>query len=130
MSKELHHLFNAIKEHRLEQVKVVIKNDQALVNTKDDKGHTALVIAAECGTTGIIECLLKHGAHINYQLPPHNYTPLVIAIRAGKADVVKYLLESGADIQSVDHQGKNALWHAQQQKNQDIIALISARCRI
>ena len=124
MSKELHHVFKAIKEHRLEQVKVAIKNDQSLANTKDDKGHTALSIAAECGTTGIIDYLLKHGAHINHQVPPHSYTPLIIAIRAGKADIVKYLLDSGADFRCNDDQGKDALWHAQQQKQQDIIALL------
>ncbi len=124
MSKELHHLFKAIKEHRLEQVKVAIKNDQAIVNAKDDKGHTALIVAAEFGTTGIIDDLLKHGAHINYQLSPHLYTPLIIAIRAGQADIVKYLLDMGADVGSVDAQGKNALWHAQQQKQQKIIAML------
>jgi ankyrin repeat protein len=124
MSKELHHLFKAIKEHRQEQVKVAIKNDQAMVNAKDDKGHTALIVAAEFGTTGIIDDLLKHGAHINYQLSPHLYTPLIIAIRAGHADIVKYLLDMGADVGSVDAQGKNALWHAQQQKQQKIIAMV------
>ncbi len=129
MSIELHHLFKAIKEHRLDQVKVAIKNDQALVNTKDDKQHTALTIAAECGTTGIIDDLLKHGAHINYQLPPHKYTPLIIAVRAGQLDIVKYLLSHGANIQLTDDQGKTALWHAQQQKQQDIITFLQQKAK-
>jgi ankyrin repeat protein len=124
MSKELHHLFKAIKEHKLDQVKVAIKKDHALVNTKDDKGHTALIIAAEYGTSGIIDDLLKHGAHINYQVPPHLYTPLIIAVRAGQFDIVKYLLDHGADIDSNDAQGKNALWHAQENKQQDSIKLL------
>lgn len=130
MSKELHHLFKAIKEHRLEQAKEAIKKDQALVNTKDDKGCTALIVAAEFGTTGIIDYLLKHGAHINYQMPPHLYTPLIIAVKAGKADHVKYLLDSAADFNCVDSQGKNALWHAQQQKQQDSITLLQHAAKI
>ena len=124
MSKELHHIFKAIKEHRLEQIKAAIKNDQSLVNLKDDKGYTALIVAAETGTTGIIDYLLKHGAHINYQVPPHLYTPLIIAVRAGRKDLVKYLLDSGADANSADAQGKTALWHAQEHKQQDIINLL------
>lgn len=124
MSKALIHVFQAIKEHHLEQLKAAIKNDQSLVNLKDDKGNTALTIAAEYGTTGIIDYLLKHGAHINYQIPPHHYTPLIIAIRAGRKDIVKYLLESNADINKVDDQGKTALWHAEQKNIQDIINLL------
>lgn len=124
MSKELHHLFKAIKEHRQEQVKAAVKNDQALVNAKDDKGHTALIIAAEYGTTGIIDDLLKHGAHINYQAPHHLYTPLIIAVRAGQIDIAKYLLDHGAKSESVDAQGNNALWHAQQNNQQGIIRFL------
>jgi ankyrin repeat protein len=127
MSKELHHLFQAIKEHRLEQVKAAIKNDQSLVNLKDDKGNIALIVAAEYGTTGIIDYLLKHDAHINYQLPPHHYTPLIVGIRAGRKDIVKYLLESGADINKVDDQDRNALWHAQQSQQQEIIDLLQKK---
>lgn len=124
MSKELHHLFKAIKEHRIMQVKEAVKRDQDLVNKKDDKEQIALTVAAEYGTSGIIDDLLRHGAHINYQLPPHLYTPLIIAIRAGQKDNVKYLLDHDADVHSVDAQGKDALWHAQQQKSQDIITLV------
>lgn len=124
MSKALMHVFQAIKEHHLEQLKAAIKNDQSLVNLKDEKGNTALIIAAEYGTTAIIDYLLKHDAHINYQVPPHHYTPLIIAVRSQQKDIVKYLLESGADTNKLDDQGKNALWHAEQQGEQSAINLL------
>lgn len=124
MSKELHHLFKAIKEHRIEQIKVVLKDHQALVNTKDDKGYTALAIAAECGTTGILDELLKHGAHINHQAPPKLYTPLMLAVRSNRFDLVKYLLRHDANATLTDTEGNTALWHAQHHGYQDIIALL------
>ena len=124
MHKELHHLFKAIKEHKLDQVKVAIKNEQSIVNYKDDKGQTALTEAAEYGTTAIIDHLVKHGAHIDYQLPPHNFTPLIIALNAGQFDNAKYLIDAGASKHALDVEGKNALWHAQKNKNQDIIILL------
>lgn len=124
MSKELHHLFKAIKEHRIDQIKVALKNHQALVNAKDDKGYTPLAIAAEAGTTGILDELLKHGAHINHQSPPKLYTPLMFAVRSNRFDLVKYLLHHGADATRTDAEGNTPLWHAQHHDHQDIVTLL------
>jgi uncharacterized protein len=127
MSKILHHLFKAIKDDHLEQVKTAISNSHPLVNTQDDKGVTALLVAAEHGNSAIVDTLIKHNAHINYQLPEKLYTPLMIAAKSGHIDIVKYLLKHGADPHKTDHEGKNALWYAEQSKHphhQDIITLI------
>jgi hypothetical protein len=124
MSQELHHLFNAIRQDKLEQVKVAIKDNKALVNTKDDKNNTPLIVAAEHGNTGIVNALVKHGAHVNYQIPEKKLTPLMVAVQKGNVDTVNYLLENGADKTIVDALGNTALEYAKQQKKQDLIDAI------
>ncbi|OQA36320.1 MAG: Ankyrin repeats (3 copies) [Candidatus Dependentiae bacterium ADurb.Bin331] len=126
MSKELHHLFNAIRTDHLNQVEVAIKDNQSLINTKDDKGNTSLIIAAEHGNTGIVNTLVKHGAHLNYQTPEKKQTALMIAVQFGNIDTAKYLVENGADITLVDSQKKTALDYAQQQQNQLLIKILQS----
>ncbi len=124
MSKELMHLFKAIKDHHLGQVKIAIVHDKSLVNTKDDKGNVSLLVAAEYGNENIIDALVKHGAHINYQLPIKLHTALILAAKAGNFANVDYLLKHGADVNKTDEHGKTALSYAQENKQQKIIDLL------
>lgn len=127
MSKELHHLFNAITKKDLKQIHVAIKDNQSLINAKDDKGNTALTIAADHGNVEAVNTLVKHGAHINYQIPGKLFTPLMLAVTKGHNEVVKYLLINGADKNIVDAHGKTALDHAQEGKKQPIIDLFKSK---
>lgn len=124
MSKELLHLFKVIQEDRLEQLKATILHDPSLINAKDYQGKTALIIAAEHGSTASINALIKHGAHINYKVPEKDYTALMVAAKHGHLDSVKYLLENGADVTIKDMHGKTALDYAQQSKKQDVTNLV------
>lgn len=124
MSKELYHLFQAIQDDKLDQVKVAIKDHRALINATDDKGKTALYIAAEHGMIDAVNTLVKHGAHINHQVGKTLYTPLIIAVIKGNIEVVKYLIENGADIHVTDAHGKTALMYAQDNNLQKIITLL------
>jgi ankyrin repeat protein len=130
MSKETLHLFTAIKEKRLEQVKVALKNDQSLVNTKDSKGMTPLLLAAQGPDADIVDALIKHGAHINYQQPEKGSTALMLAAQNARLHIVKYLIARGADIMMKDNHGKTALDYAQQSKNKDLIELLEQEMNI
>lgn len=124
MSKELQHLFKVINEDHIEQLNAALKHDRLLANAKDDKGNSALIVAAEHGNTGIVNSLIKHGAHINYKTPEKLFTPLMAAVQKGNLDTVKYLLENGADKTITDSHGNTALWYAEQNKQQNIIDLL------
>ncbi len=121
MSRKLHHLFDAIREDKLDQVKVAIRDNQSLINAQDEKGTTPLIVAAEHGNTGIVNALVKNGAHVNYQMPEKKLTALIVAVQKGNVDTVNYLLENDADKTLVDAQGNTALEYAKQQKKQDLI---------
>ncbi|MBI2774876.1 ankyrin repeat domain-containing protein [Candidatus Dependentiae bacterium] len=123
MSKELLHLFSAIKQEHLEQVKVAIKNHPSLVNMKDDKGNTALLIAAQGKTTDILDTLIKHHASINYQHPKSGQTALMLAAQNGRLENVKYLLKHDANAEIKDAHGKTVADYAKDSDNKDLIAL-------
>ena len=124
MSQELHHLFKAIKEDRHEQVKVALENDQSLANAKDNKGTTALMIAAETGNTGALDLLLRHNAHINYQFPEKGSIALMLAALNGNIDAVKFLLKWNAKVDVKDAQGQTAADYARQGNHQNIVDLL------
>lgn len=123
MSQELRHLFKAIHDNHLEQVKVVIKKDRELVNSKDAEGNTALLMAAQGQSADIVDALVKHGASLNYKHPETGVTALMIAAKNGRLEIAKLLLNNGADPKIADAQGKKALDYAKQSKNQHLIEL-------
>jgi ankyrin repeat protein len=114
MSKELHHLFKAIKDKHLEQVKDILRHHQSLVNHKDDKGKTAIIVAAQYGNSAIVDNLIKAGAHIEYQfkcgLGDKNegysgyceLTPLMIALYEKNDEAFQCLLKSGANPNAIN----------------------------
>lgn len=123
MSKELLHLFSAIKQEHLDQVKVAIKHHPSLVNMKDDKGNTALLIAAQGKTTDILDTLIKHHASVNYQHPKSGQTALMLAAQNGRLENAKYLLKHDANAAIIDAHGKTVADYAKESNNKDLIAL-------
>lgn len=62
---------------------------------------------------GQIENALNVGADINYRNPSTCLTtPLIEAVRGSKMTTVKLLVAKGADVNLVDGNGRNALFHA------------------
>lgn len=123
MSQKLHHLFKAITDGHLSQVEVAIKNDQELINKTDDHGLTALIVAAQHSNNDMINALVRHGAHINWQTPQLQ-TALMIAAQKGNLDMVKYLVKNGADVHRVDKQGKTAIAYAYEGKKESVAAYL------
>lgn len=76
------------------------------INARDEIGYTALHLSAEHGYTDMMEVLLKHGAQVNFNIPPEfdddfptdaGDEPLRLALKHDHYDAAKLLLENGAN---------------------------------
>jgi ankyrin repeat protein len=90
-------IFDAVKNNDFKKVKMLIKNDASLVNSKDEAENTPLHHAARIGSNAIIEFLLSKGADINAQ-NTQLYTPLLEAIQNRNENSSILLIEKGADL--------------------------------
>ena len=95
----------------------------------------ALILASQSGQIDRVRKLItRAGADVN-AVNDDKSTSLMLAIQGGHKEVVNVLLNGddqlpfsagffGADIDLQDKNGRNALWHAEQSKNSEIIALL------
>jgi len=91
-------------------------------------GWTALLYAATNGHLEIIKILIENHAYIDSS-PDNGLTSMMMAARGGHLSVVQFLLEEGADASLKNDRGETALDWAQQSRNTDIAALISAKLK-
>ncbi|EEB14418.1 ankyrin repeat domain-containing protein, putative [Pediculus humanus corporis] len=76
-----------------------------VVNFRDNKGRTPLMLAVAHGSSNCIIALLQHGADVN--IPDYNnYTPLFRATFFGNFDNVELLICQGASVNVKDCNGK------------------------
>jgi len=73
-----------------------VRQEMALIETKDGSGNSCVSEAANSGAAEVIKLLLERGADINSR-GAYNRTPLFRAAFAGNEEVVLLLLKSGAD---------------------------------
>uniref|UniRef100_H2YI55 VPS9 domain-containing protein n=1 Tax=Ciona savignyi TaxID=51511 RepID=H2YI55_CIOSA len=78
------------------------------VTTRDDKGRTALHIAALTGRHEVVETLLSHGSDINAS-DYHGSTPLHLAAQEGSQSVIFLLLHYGAAANQKENNNNTAL---------------------
>ena len=84
-------------------------------------GMTALHYAAENGDTGVVECLLEHGADIKAQDCILSRSAIHFAAENGNLDCIKFLAEKGADLQDRDSFGATALHYAAKNNHLDVV---------
>ncbi|CAE7729097.1 ANK3 [Symbiodinium pilosum] len=81
-------------------------------------------IAAESGQHLEMQRLLEQHFDPDLSLTPGHNKALHIATTCGSVGCVQLLLEATADMQSLDEDGKTALWHAAQMGNVEIARLL------
>ncbi|SFB72433.1 Ankyrin repeat [Flexibacter flexilis DSM 6793] len=108
----------------LEGIANLVKSGQATAN--DENGErTALSLAAACGYTDVMKCLIELGADINKSNSGDlGYTPIIEAAREGKLEAITFLIEAGANVESVDTRNGTALLHACISAHNDILQLL------
>ncbi|MFD0711766.1 ankyrin repeat domain-containing protein [Paenibacillus sp. GCM10027626] len=131
-------MIEAVKINDLEKVAELINKDSMLVNARNDKGETAVLMSAYYRTNEIKELLISNGAELNvfeasaignipqlkrlFKKSPdflHSYsndgfTPLGLASYFGNEETVNFLLDHGAEVnaRSKDNNLNNMAIHA------------------
>lgn len=100
-----------------------------LVNCKNKKLETVLILASFGGHAETVKFLIENGAGVD--IPDfYGRTALMHASRSGHLDIVKVLLKNGADIDAIDNAKQNAFMWAlggRQTLVQDFLAEVMTR---
>lgn len=77
--------------------------DQGIdINTQNQNGQTALVVAASLGERNVVLFLLKKGALVDTAMKRYGWTALMEASFNGRSDMARLLLDNRADVNLVD----------------------------
>uniref|UniRef100_A0A8C0YGB3 Ankyrin 1, erythrocytic b n=1 Tax=Cyprinus carpio carpio TaxID=630221 RepID=A0A8C0YGB3_CYPCA len=93
------------------------------INIANQKGNTALHIAALAGQEKVVAELINYGANVNAQ-SQKGFSPLYMAAQENHLEVVKYLLEHGANQSLPTEDGFTPLAVALQQGHENVVALL------
>lgn len=96
---------------------------KAVINSRNAKGATALIVAIEARDDTWTRFLLQEGADPNYAAKDGE-TPLIAAARMGYADAVEWLLAKGAKVDGTNRMGETSLIVAVQQRHLPIVKLL------
>lgn len=107
----------------VEVVRGLLGRGGGVIDEPDERGRTALMLAAAGGHEEVVEMLLGAGADLD-RVDESGQTALHLAVRRGRRDTVRLLLESGADDERRDYEGRTALYRAIQAREEDIIEML------
>jgi ankyrin repeat protein len=115
----LHPLFNAVKEGRLDHVKVLISKGTD-VDIRSPGGSTPLMFAVDENRLDIVKFLLDKGADVNARNGSNN-TALIYASIKGNNGIAEELLKRKADVHIKNINGGDALIYAVINKRVEIV---------
>ncbi|KAI9773468.1 MAG: hypothetical protein M1840_007685 [Geoglossum simile] len=99
-----------------EIISVVVKN----VDTRDNRGNTALILAAQSRRERVVQLLIEKGADVNTT----NFarmTPLMAAADSGNVAAIHMLLKQGAAINAMGNDKRTALVYAIYSKQENSV---------
>ncbi len=118
-------ILDAAKSGDLERVKALLKQNPALILSRDNNGATPLHMAALNGNKDIVELLLAYKADANAK-NNIGVVPLHMAADRGYTDVASLLLAHGADVNAKMQYGMTPLHMAAGTGRKDMAALLLA----
>lgn len=105
---EIELFFNTIQTGNLKNVKLQINRNPKLVNTKDARGFTPLILAAYFDKLPIVKFLLENKAPIDATDSSGN-TALIGVSFKGNIELMTCLIENGANINAINNNGTSSL---------------------
>jgi len=115
--------FNEIRNGNYNEVKAMLTKNPMLINGKDERGSTALILATYYDEQEIADLLLDLGAKIDAKDASGN-TALMGVCFKGYTDVAKKLIERGANINERNAMGATCLIYAATFNREDIASLL------
>jgi ankyrin repeat protein len=123
-------LHDAVSRNDLDGVARILRaSGPRFVDARNQRGRTALHVAAQGGQNEMAKLLLSKGADVDAR-SKGKYTPLHFAAEASRHDVVLTLLDAGADLEPVTREGYTPLHKAAMKEGksrQDIVVILLAR---
>src|SRR5271155_3575137 len=101
-------IHDAVRKGDLEKVKALLKDNPALVSSKESTGETLLYLAVQTNHKEVAEFLLANGADVNAANNKGN-TPLHEAAAGGHKEIAELLLANKADIEAKNTDGYTPL---------------------
>lgn len=101
-------IFQAVREHQTETIKILLKDNPNLVNKRDDKGNTPLHIAAMNNKKNMCQILLKYDSRVSAQ-NSNGQSPLHYACEYGHLELVDYLISKNADLNVKNYSGQTPM---------------------
>lgn len=116
--------FTAIRNNDLATLTAAVKADPSVLNARDERGSTPLVLAGYLNHLEAVKLLVEAGADVN--TVGGTGTALMGVCFKGYADIARYLIEAGADVNiSIKNMG-TALTFANMGKHTEVVALLQA----
>ncbi|MEO6582210.1 MAG: ankyrin repeat domain-containing protein [Sphingomicrobium sp.] len=113
----------AVRERDGSKALALMESNPTVVNSRDSKGDTALIVAISKRDPDWAGYLLNHGA--SPSLAARNGdTPLIAAARVGFLDAAHWLMSLGAKVDGENRAGETALILAVQQRQIPLVKLL------
>ena len=106
-------MIKAAKKGDIEKARMLLSQDETLIDARDKDGSTALHCATWKGLQSMVEFLLSQGADVNARNQNDHWgtTALHAAAHANQPAIAELLIEAGADVNALDLNGKTPLHH-------------------
>lgn len=114
---------NAVRDRDGAKAQELIQAHPNLIDAKDEKGETALIVALSRGDEEYTSYLLTKGADPNAS-GKAGETPLIAASRIGYEEGVEWLLSSGAKVDMANRMGETPLIVAVQQRRTAVVKVL------
>ncbi|NNE64914.1 MAG: ankyrin repeat domain-containing protein [Gammaproteobacteria bacterium] len=99
--------FHAVGNNSVETVKNMILHGLD-IETRDDRGRTALLLATQIDVAEVARVLMEAGADVNAK-DNIDDSPFLYAGAEGRLEILQMMLKHGADLASVNRYGGTAL---------------------
>ena len=117
-------LFGAIRDQDAATVRTIAKANPVLLQVRNERGSTPLILAAYLGDLGSTQAIVEAGADL--EATDRSGTALMGASFKGHAEIVGYLLAQGASHQATNEAGATALDYARMGNHQAVIDLLES----